>query len=141
MIFTPVNSSSSAIELGQIISAKSSLVHKFIGVPQNRFRLIAQSRASRNQFAKRLSRTKEGTLKKIILFFISHFWLFQNQPICFLIIGQQIINQSFHFDKPRGDSLVDEWSLWTIAEWIIFLEFTFKLTKNFITMFVLLLLD
>ena len=62
VILKPVSSSSSAIDPGQTISLWSSLTQRLIGVPQKRFRLTAQSRASRNQFAKRLSRTNEGTL-------------------------------------------------------------------------------
>lgn len=63
MTFTPDSSSNSAIDDGEMISSKSSLTHKLIGVPQKRFLETAQSRASRNQFANRFSFTNDGTLK------------------------------------------------------------------------------
>lgn len=63
VMVTPVNFDSSSMLDTHTTSSPSSDVHRGIGVPQYRFRLTAQSRASFNQLPNLLSFTKSGTLK------------------------------------------------------------------------------
>ena len=58
---TPVRASSSAMEPTTTTSSPSSEIQMGSGVPQNRLRLTAQSRASRSQLAKRPTFTDSGT--------------------------------------------------------------------------------
>lgn len=64
--WTPVSFFNSSMDPMHTISSPSSLVHKGIGVPQNRLRDIAQSRAALNQLPKRFSLTKSGTLLMVV---------------------------------------------------------------------------